>query len=63
MSDYPDSWRLPGWPEPAEQPTIGDRPVSSLTSGTGAYYSHSEGRWTGHDHESVSLYPPAWEPR
>lgn len=59
-SDYPDSWRLPGWPAPTEEPTIGDRPVSGLRSGTGAHYSSSEARWTGHDDDPEHLYPQQW---
>lgn len=31
--DYPDSWGFKR--QPTEEPTIGERPISGLTSGTG----------------------------
>ncbi|GJO16702.1 hypothetical protein NJB1507_05010 [Mycobacterium marinum] len=58
-SDYPDSWRLPGWPAPTEEATIGDRPVSGLRSGTGAYYSTTTDSWTNGD-QPEPPYPTTW---
>jgi hypothetical protein len=55
---YPENWGYKRHND--SEPTLADRPVSSLTSGGGAHYSESEGRWTGHDHEDEHLYPPEW---